>query len=156
MSFGYSILGFGAYPSRGVADVSNVLIEDDSGNDNRFTKVENSGGSNVTTHDNDFAAPIVLVAGVSGGYTMTLNLNSSFTGGAAAIAWTITEVDDPNSIVSISTNTASSTDFDAVFTISAGAARGVPPANYTFALAVTGINTNVITTTYTNVIMLVP
>ena len=80
MSFGYSILGFGAYPSRGIPDVSNVLIEDDSGNDNRYTKVENSSGSNATTHNNDFAAPVELVAGVSGGYTMTLNLNSSFTG----------------------------------------------------------------------------
>ena len=156
MSFGYSILGFGAYPSRGIPDVSNVLIEDDSGNDNRYTKVENSSGSNATTHNNDFAAPVTLVEGVSGGYTMTLNLNSSFTGNAAAFAWTITEVGDPANIVSISTNTASSADFDAVFTISASAARGVPPAEYTFALAITGTNTNVITTTYTNVVMLVP
>ena len=156
MSFGYSILGFGSHPTRGEPDVSNVLIEDDNGNDNCYTKVENSSGSNSTTHNHAFAAGVELVAGVSGGYTMTLNLNSSFTGNAASFAWSITEVDDPANLVSISTTSASSTDFDAVFTISASAARGLPPANYTFALAVTGTNTNVITTTYTNVVMLVP
>tara|TARA_R100000742_G_C4226932_1_gene49350 strand:- start:104 stop:574 length:471 start_codon:yes stop_codon:yes gene_type:complete len=156
MSFGYSILGFGAYPTRGEPDVSNVLIEDENGNDNRFTKVENSSGSNATTHNNDFTNPIELVGGVSGGYTMTLKLNSSFTGNAASFAWTITEVDDPLNNVSISTASSSSADFDAVFTIAAGAAQGQPPANYTFALAVTGTNGNTITTTYTNVLMLVP
>ena len=154
--FGRTVSGFGSYASRGEPDVSNVLIEDDNGNDNCYTKEENSSGSFSTTHNHNLQDPIELVAGVSGGYTMTLNLNSSFTGNAAAFAWTITEVGDPANIVSISTNTASSADFDAVFTISASAARGVPPAEYTFALAITGTNTNVITTTYTNVIMLVP
>ena len=156
MSFGYSILGFGAYPTRGEPDVSNVLIEDDNGNDNCYTKVENSSGSNSTTHNHSLTNPVELVAGVSGGYTMTLNLNSSYTGNAASFAWTITEVDDPANIVSISTTSSSGTDFDAVFTISASAARGIPPANYTIALAITGANTNVITTTYTNVLMMVP
>ena len=156
MSFGYSVLGFGSHPTRGEPDVSNVLIEDDNGNDNCYTKVENSSGSNSTTHNHAFTAPVELVAGVSGGYTMTLNLNSSYTGNAASFAWTITEVSDPLNIVSISTTTSSGTDFDAVFTISSSAARGIPPAEYTFALAITGTNTNVITTTYTSVVMLVP
>jgi len=159
MSFGYSILGFGAYPTRGEPDVSNVLIEDDSGNDNRFTKVENSSGSPSTTHNHAFTAPVELVGGVSGGYTMTLNLNSSYTGNAAAFAWTITEttIGGPGtSGVSISTTTSSGTDFDAVFTVAASAARGIPPATFNFELAITGANTNVITTTYSNVVMLVP
>ena len=156
MSFGYSILGFGSYPTRGEPDVSNVLIEDENGNDNCYTKVENSSGSNATTHNHAFAGGVELVGGVSGGYTMTLKLNSSFTGNAASFAWSITEVDDPLNMVSISTTSASSADFDAVFTVAAGAAQGLPPANYTFALAVTGANTNTITTTYTNIIMLVP
>tara|TARA_R110000823_G_scaffold305558_1_gene427704 strand:+ start:86 stop:553 length:468 start_codon:yes stop_codon:yes gene_type:complete len=154
--FGRTVSGFGSYASRGEPDVSNVLIEDDNGNDNCYTKEENSSGSFSTTHNHNLQDPIELVGGVSGGYEMVLHLNSTFTGNAAAFAWTITEVGDPANIVSISTNTASSADFDAVFTISASAARGVPPAEYTFALAVTGANTNVITTTYTNVIMLVP
>jgi len=154
--FGRTVSGFGSYASRGEPDVSNVLIEDESGNDNRFTKVENSSGSNSTTHNQNFIDPIELVGGVTGGYTMTLKLNSSFTGNAAAFAWSITEVDDPLNMVSISTTSASSVDFDAVFTVSAGAAQGMPPAVYTFALAVTGTNTNIITTTYTNVLMIVP
>ena len=154
--FGRTVSGFGSYASRGEPDVSNVLIEDDNGNDNCYTKEENSSGSFSTTHNHNLQDPIELVGGVSGGYEMVLHLNSTFTGNAAAFAWTITEVGDPANIVSISTNTASSADFDAVFTISASAARGVPPAEYTFALAITGTNTNVITTTYTNVIMLVP
>tara|TARA_R100000655_G_scaffold108486_1_gene160532 strand:+ start:164 stop:631 length:468 start_codon:yes stop_codon:yes gene_type:complete len=154
--FGRTVNGFGSYASRGEPDVSNVLIEDENGNDNSFTKVENSSGSNATTHNNAFTNPVELVGGVSGGYTMTLKLNSSFTGNAASFAWSITEVDDPLNIVSISTTSASSADFDAVFTISAAAAQGQPPVNYTFALAVTGTNGNTITTTYTNVLMIVP
>lgn len=156
MSFGYSILGFGAYPTRGEPDVSNVLIEDDNGNDNCYTKEENSSGSFSTTHNHNLQDPIELVGGVSGGYEMVLHLNSTFTGNAAAYAWTITENSDPLNNVSISTNTATTADFDAVFAISSGAGRGQPPAEYTIELAVTGTNTNVITKTYSNIIMIVP
>jgi hypothetical protein len=156
MSFGYSILGFGAYPSRGEPAITNLVIEDENGNDNSYTKVENSSGSNATTHNNAFTNPVELVGGVSGGYTMTLKLNSSFTGSAASFAWSITEVDDPLNIVSISTTSASSADFDAVFTISAAAAQGQPPVNYTFAVAVTNSNGDTTTTTYSNVLMIVP
>jgi len=156
MSFGYSILGFGAYPSRGEPAITNLVIEDENGNDNSYTKVENSSGSNATTHNNAFTNPVVLVGGVSGGYTMTLKLNSSFTGSAASFAWSITEVDDPLNIVSISTTSASSADFDAVFTVAAAAAQGQPPVNYTFAVAVTNSNGDTTTTTYSNVLMIVP
>ena len=40
--FGRTVNGFGSYASRGEPDVSNVLIEDENGNDNSYTKVENS------------------------------------------------------------------------------------------------------------------
>ena len=97
--FGRTVSGFGSYASRGEPDVSNVLIEDENGNDNCYTKVENSSGSNATTHNHALAGGVELVGGVSGGYTMTLKLNSSFTGNAASFAWSITEVDDPLNIL---------------------------------------------------------
>jgi len=119
----------------GPAAVSGLYIKDDVGTgatgdgNSKFTKT--IGGS--ATHNVPVLDPLM----VSASNVITVGLNSGFTGTAASYAWTITTVDNSQGLVSsLSAASATSADFDPVFTISGSGGSG-EAAVYQLTLAVT-------------------
>ena len=119
----------------GPAAVSDLYIKDDAGTgatgdgNSKFTKT--IGGS--ATHNQVVLDPFI----VSASNVITVGLNSGFTGTAASYAWTIVEIDNGLGLVSsLSATSATSADFDPVFTIT-GSLSGGEAAIYEIELAVT-------------------
>ena len=113
----------------GPAAVSDLYIKDDAGTgatgdgNSKFTKT--IGGS--ATHNQVVLDPFI----VSASNVITVGLNSGFTGTAASYAWTIVEID--NGLGLVSSLSATSADFDPVFTISGSGEAAV----YEIILAIT-------------------
>ena len=120
----------------GPAAVSDLFIKDDSGTgatgdgNSKYTKT--IGGS--ATHNQAVLNPLSVTAGQA----ITVGLNSGFTGTAASYAWTITELDNGMSVIaSVSATSATTADFDSIFTVASGGIGSGMAALYQLTLAVT-------------------
>lgn len=102
MSFGYSVLGFGAFPSRGSIPTG-MHIQDATGADDRITVTV--GGS--ATHGVNPLAPMALLQDST---TFVLGLYGDTTGGDAVTTWTwtITGITDLHSLIASSSNVSGS------------------------------------------------
>ena len=129
----------------GPAAVSDLYIKDDAGTgatgdgNSKFTKtIGGSATNNISVldglvNDPDPSIPAQFAAGDA----ITVGLNSGFTGTAVSYAWTITTVDNSQGLVSsLSATSATSADFDPVFTIT-GSLSGGEAAIYEIELEVT-------------------
>jgi hypothetical protein len=151
-TMGTIIINSYAFGAASVSAVSDIYSEDDNGTgatgdgNSKFTKTV--GGS--ATHDQRILVPLE----VSGGQAVTVGLNGEWTGTATSLSWAIIEVDNAGGLVTgISPSSATSADFDPVFTIAGGAQPG-DSALYQIQLVV--VNSGGTTTKNWDFLVLVP
>jgi len=116
----------------GINAPSSVFIGDTAGNGssgaNRYTKTI----SGSATNDVSFA-PLT----VTSGQVITIGMESGLVGVAGSYAWTVTTIDNGMGVVaSVSATSATSVDFNTIFTISGGVGGG-QNAVYNISLAIT-------------------
>ena len=90
MSFGYSVLGFGAHPSRGGAPFAVSIITDGSAALTDIVEHAASAGSGS------------FVTGTGGVPTFDISVSATGGSGSYTFAWTNSEVDDPQGVYSVS------------------------------------------------------
>ena len=118
----------------GPAAVTDVYSEDDVGagasgvGNSRFTKTI---GASVTQNQG-LLDPIIVAAG----NTLTVGVNSAFTGTAASYAWSISTIDNSQGLVISYSSSATTADWNPTFAISAGGGPGMVGL-FSLALAVT-------------------
>jgi len=121
-----------------VSAVSDLFSKDDSGNG---AAGDDFGATNsrITVTIGGFAEDDVPpeVVPVSAGDSVTLGFNGNWTGTETSIAWTLTEADNPDNLVTaFSPTSGTSAGFDPVFTIN-GSGQTFHQATYEIELAVT-------------------